>query len=61
MTEKKGRPRAADSDARRLEFLRLVVSGVPGDEAARTARIKPERALAILTHPDVRPLLAQAA
>lgn len=56
-----GRPRAADSDARRREFLRLVVAGVPGDEAARQARIKPERALAILTHPDVRPLLSQAA
>jgi hypothetical protein len=56
-----GRPRAADSDARRREFLRLIVAGVPGDEAARQARIKPTRALAILTHPDVRPLLARAA
>jgi len=56
-----GRPSIAESARRRREFLRLVVEGVPGDEAARRARIKPERALAILTHPDVRPLLAAAA
>jgi hypothetical protein len=56
-----GRPSSAESDRRRREFLRLVVDGVPGDEAARIARIKPERALAILTHPDVRPLLGLAA
>jgi hypothetical protein len=53
-----GRPSTEESDRRRREFLRLIVEGVPGDEAARRARIKPERALAILTHPDVRPLLA---
>lgn len=61
MAANAGRPRAAESAARRREFLRLVVAGVPGDEAARKARIKPERALAILTHPDIRPLLAAAA
>ena len=55
-----GRPRAADSAARRAEFLRLVLDGVPCDEAAQRARVKPERALAILT-PLVRPLLARAA
>lgn len=55
-----GRPRAHESIARRDEFLRLIFAGVACDEAARLARVKPERALAILT-PLVRPLLAKAA
>lgn len=55
-----GRPREAESRARRDEFLRLVFDGVDCDEAARRARVKPERALAILT-PIVRPLIARAA
>lgn len=55
-----GRPRDAESKARRDEFLRLVFDGVELDEAARRARVKPERALAILS-PIVRPLLARAA
>ena len=55
-----GRPRAHESNARRDEFLRLVLDGVPCDEAARRARVKPERALAILS-PFLRPLLAKAA
>lgn len=57
----KGRPSPAESDRRRREFLRLVAEGAPFDEAARTARIQPLRALAILSHPDVRPLLGRAA
>lgn len=55
-----GRPRKAETNARRDEFLRLVFAGVDLDEAAKLARVKPERALAILT-PFVRPLLAKAA
>lgn len=57
----KGRPSPEESDRRRREFLRLVAEGKPLDEAARTARIQPLRALAILSHPDVRPLIAKAA
>jgi hypothetical protein len=55
-----GRPRKADTIARRDEFLRLVFEGVPLKEAARRARIKPERALDILT-PLVSPVLAKVA
>jgi hypothetical protein len=55
-----GRPRADVSRARREHFLRLVLDGVSCEEAAKLARVKPERALAILT-PLVRPLLAKAA
>lgn len=55
-----GRPRKADTNARRDEFLRLVFEGVDLAEAAKRARVKPERALAILS-PIVRPLLAKAA
>lgn len=55
-----GRPRATDSDARRIEFLRLVFDGVDCKEAARRARIKPDRALEILT-PLIQPLLTRAA
>jgi hypothetical protein len=56
-----GRPSPEESDRRRREFLRLVAAGVDFDEAAKLSRIKPLRALAILSHPDVRPLLARAA
>jgi len=56
-----GRPRAAESERRRCEFLRLVSAGSDFDAAARAARIKPERALKLLSHPDVRPLLTKAA
>ena len=55
-----GRPRGAESKRRRDEFLRLVLDGVDPAEAAKTARVKPERALALLG-PIVRPLLAKAA
>ena len=53
-----GRPTAAESALRRREFIRLVASGVPFDKAAEEARVHPRRALAILSHPNVRPLLA---
>lgn len=56
-----GRPSHADLEHQRLEFLRLVAAGAPFDEAARQSGIKPLRALEILSHPDVRPLLAEAA
>jgi hypothetical protein len=57
----KGRPTPEESERRRQEFIRLVAAGKPFDEAARDSRIQPMRALAILSHPDVRPLLARAA
>jgi len=56
-----GRPRAAESERRRREFLRLVAAGADFDAAAREARIKPARALKLLSHPDVRQLLTKAA
>lgn len=55
-----GRPSDEESARRRREFLRLVFAEeVEGDEAARQARIKPERALAILT-PILRSLAKAA-
>jgi hypothetical protein len=54
----RGRPSKRELERQRRDFLQFVAAGTPFDEAARLARIKPERALAILTHPDVRPLLA---
>lgn len=56
-----GRPNRHESDRRRREFLRLVANGIPFDEAASLARVKPERALKLLSHPDVRALLSEAA
>lgn len=57
-----GRPTADESDRRRVEFLRLVLDeGKDFDEAAALARISHKRALRILSHPMVRPLLARAA
>lgn len=43
-----GRPRAHESAARRREFIRLLFAGVAFADAARAARVKPIRALAIL-------------
>lgn len=56
-----GRPSKDESERRRVEFFRLVAAGVDFDVAARDAQIKPERALKLLSHPDVRPLIARAA
>ena len=56
-----GRPDAQESARRRRKFIRLIVEGEDFAEAARAARIKPERALKLLSHPDVRALLAKAA
>jgi len=55
-----GRPRAADSAARRAEFLRLLLAGTDCGQAIKAARIKPERAAAILAE-IARPLLSKAA
>jgi hypothetical protein len=55
-----GRPTRTESDRRRHEFLRLIAAGKSGDIAAEQARIKPERALAILTHPHGREALLAA-
>lgn len=54
----KGRPSTVESERRRVEFLRLIAAGKPFDVAARDSKIGPLRALSILSHPDVRPLLA---
>jgi hypothetical protein len=56
-----GRPKAAESERRRVEFVRLVAAGTPLVEAARIARIKPERALALLDTPEMRRLIALVA
>jgi hypothetical protein len=60
MAPKTGRPRDAESKARAREFLRLLSEGVDAPAAAKRARVKPERALAILT-PIVQPLFSKAA
>ncbi len=43
-----GRPNKAESERRRLEFVRLLALGTPFPEAAEAAKITPERALQIL-------------
>jgi hypothetical protein len=60
MTQR-GRPRAADSKQRRKEFVRLIASGEDFDKAALDARIGPVRALAILSEPEIRQIIARAA
>lgn len=55
-----GRPSKVQLEQQRREFLRLVAEGVDFDEAATRSQIKPIRALAILSHPEVRPLLRAA-
>lgn len=57
----KGRPSPEESERRRVEFVRLIAAGEDFDVAAERARIAPKRALKLLSHPDVRPLLSQAA
>lgn len=56
-----GRPRGVESRERRAEFLRLVAEGVPGDEAAKRARIKTQRAVKVLAELVRHHLLAEAA
>lgn len=53
-----GRPRGPESDRRRREFIRLVIAGTPLLDAAREARIKPERALALLDTPEGSAIIA---
>jgi hypothetical protein len=48
-----GRPDTADSDARKREFELLILSGRDFAEAAQRARVKPIRALAILSADSV--------
>lgn len=55
-----GRPSRDESERRRQHFVALVAGGAPFDEAAEQARIKPERALAILSQPEMRQLIAAA-
>jgi DNA-binding MarR family transcriptional regulator len=53
-----GRPSPAESDRRRKEFVRLIVSGADFAAAAREARIQPMRALAVLSEREMRQLIA---
>lgn len=56
-----GRPSYEESEQRRHVFVGLVAAGVPLHQAARTARIKPLRALKLLDTPEMRQILAEAA
>lgn len=58
MEEPAGRPRKAESERRRREFVALVAGGAKLHEAAEQSRIKPARALALLDEPEMRQLLA---
>lgn len=49
----RGRPRHAESAARRMEFVRLVLAGSQLKEAAIESQIQPLRALAILDELEV--------
>lgn len=55
----RGRPHRVESEARRREFVRLVVAGEPLPVAAEKARVKPERALALVDTPEIIQILAQ--
>jgi hypothetical protein len=55
-----GRPRGAESKRRAAKFLDLLIAGEDCPAAIRAARIKPERAAAILAE-IARPLLSKAA
>lgn len=60
MSDRVGRPRASESERRRQRFVALVAEGVAFDVAAELARIKPQRALALLSQPEMRQLIAAA-
>lgn len=49
-----GRPRGAESKLRSDELLRLLASGVSLREAARAARVKPDRVLTLMADPHFR-------
>lgn len=53
-----GRPTADESDRRRLEFVRRVAAGADFDDAAVSAKIKPLRALKLLSTPELRAIIA---
>ncbi len=55
-----GRPSLEEIERQQREFRHLIAAGVDVEEAAKQARIKPERALAVLA-PIVRSLLTRAA
>jgi hypothetical protein len=55
-----GRPTLEESERRRVEFVRLIASGVPLVEAVTTSRIQPLRALSVLDAPEMRELLLHA-
>lgn len=47
-----GRPRGSESKARTRELLRLLVGGATLADAAKQARVKPDRVLTLLDEPD---------
>lgn len=47
-----GRPTRTESLRRKARFLSLVADGLGVLEAARAAKVKPERALAIIASPE---------
>lgn len=49
-----GRPRGSESDARVRELLRHLAGGASLRDAARQARVKPERVLGLLADPSFR-------
>lgn len=60
MSERRGRPRAPESDRRRREFIRLVAEGSTLTDAVRLSGIQPKRAIALLDQPEMRQLIAAA-
>lgn len=57
-TRPTGRPDAVETQRRTKEFIRLVVDGEDFAVAAERACVKAERALSILSQPEVRQLIA---
>lgn len=53
-----GRPRQAESDVRQQEFVRLIATGTPWDEAAKSARVEARTVLRMLDRPDFRSFAA---
>lgn len=57
--DRPGRPCAADTAARTRELIRHLADGATFSQAAKLARVKPERVLRLLDEPEFR-AVAQA-
>lgn len=53
-----GRPSRDETRERTARFLRLCAQGLPYDEAAERARVKPTRALRIVSEPEFARVVA---